>query len=65
MVDGRQLRAGQFQSSRMALGTVIEQGLRKAVDAARHAATLEPANDEARSLVKDRRARLAKLGSKR
>jgi hypothetical protein len=37
---------------------------RKAFDAALHAATLEPENDEARSLVKDRRARLGKLTSK-
>jgi hypothetical protein len=37
---------------------------RKAFDAALHAATLEPENDEARSLVKDRRARLSKLASK-
>ena len=36
----------------------------KALDAAIHAATLEPENDEAHSLVKDRRARLAKLASK-
>jgi hypothetical protein len=37
---------------------------RKAFDAALHAATLEPENDEARSLVKNRRARLNKLASK-
>jgi hypothetical protein len=37
---------------------------RKALDAAAHAATLEPDNDEARSLAKDRRARLHKLASK-
>ena len=37
---------------------------RKALDAAIHAATLEPENDEAHGLVKDRRARLRKLASK-
>ena len=42
---------------------VIAQWERKALDAARHAATLEPDNDEARSLVKNRHARLDKLAS--
>ena len=37
---------------------------RKAFDAASQAAILEPENDEARSLVKDRVARLNKLASK-
>jgi hypothetical protein len=37
---------------------------RKALDAAIHPSTLEPENDEAHSLVKDRRARLNKLASK-
>jgi serine/threonine protein kinase len=37
---------------------------RKAFDAALHAATLEPENDETRRLVKERRARLNKLASK-
>jgi hypothetical protein len=37
---------------------------RKSLDAALHAATLEPDNDEARSLVNNRRARLDKLVSK-
>jgi len=36
---------------------------RQALDAAIHAATLEPENEEAHSLVKDRRARLSKLAS--
>ncbi len=40
---------------------VIERWERKALDAAKHAATLEPENDEALNLVKDRRARLLKL----
>jgi hypothetical protein len=40
---------------------VIERWERKALDAAKHAATLEPENDEARNLVKDRHARLDKL----
>ena len=43
---------------------VIERWERKALDAAIHAATLEPENDEAHGLVKDRRARLHKLASK-
>jgi hypothetical protein len=43
---------------------VIERWERKALDAASHAATLEPENEEARGLVKDRRARLHKLASK-
>ena len=43
---------------------VIERWERKALDAAIHAETLEPENDEARSLVKNRRARLDKLASK-
>ena len=42
---------------------VIAQWERKALDAASHAATLEPDNDEARSLVKNRHARLDKLAS--
>jgi serine/threonine protein kinase len=42
---------------------VIERWERKALDAATHAATLEPENDEARSLVKERHARLDKLAS--
>jgi hypothetical protein len=37
---------------------------RKAFDVARHAATLEPENDEARRLVKERRARLGRLEPK-
>ena len=37
---------------------------RKALDAAVHAEKLEPENDEARSLVKDRQTRLNKLASK-
>ena len=36
---------------------------RKALAAADHAAILEPGSDEARSLVKHRRARVAKLES--
>jgi hypothetical protein len=43
---------------------VIERWERKALDAASHAATLEPENEAARGLVKDRRARLHKLASK-
>ncbi len=43
---------------------IIERWERKALDAAIHAATLEPENEEARSLVKNRRARLKKLASK-
>jgi len=43
---------------------VIKQWLRKSVDAAVHAATLEPDNDEARALVISRRARLNKLASR-
>ncbi len=37
---------------------------RKALDAALHAVTLEPENDEAHGLVKNRCARLNKLASK-
>ena len=36
---------------------------RQALDAAIHAATLEPENDEAHSLLENRRARLSKLAS--
>jgi hypothetical protein len=42
----------------------VERWERKALDAAIHAATVEPENAEARSLVQDRRARLNKLTSK-
>ena len=42
---------------------VIERWERKALDAAVRAATLEPENDEAHGLVKDRRARVKKLVS--
>ncbi len=41
--------------------SVIERWERKALDAATHASTLEPDNDEARNLVKNRHARLLKL----
>jgi hypothetical protein len=40
-----------------------ERWERKALDAAMHAATLDPENDEARGLVKNRRTRLQKLAS--
>jgi hypothetical protein len=42
---------------------VIERSLRKGLDAAVHAASLQPENEEARDLVRDRRARLAKHAS--
>lgn len=41
----------------------LERWERKALDAAIHAATLEPENEEAHGLVRDRRARLRKLAS--
>jgi len=43
---------------------VIKRWEQKALDAAAQAAILEPDKDEARNLVKDRRARLNKLASK-
>ena len=43
---------------------VIKRWEQKALEAATQAETLEPENDEARNLVKDCRARLAKLASK-
>jgi hypothetical protein len=43
---------------------IIEQWEQKALDAALHAEKLDPDNDEARSLVKNRRARLRKATSK-
>ncbi len=45
-------------------GEPVDGWERKALDAAIHAAALEPENDEAHGLVKDRRARLRKLGAK-
>ncbi len=42
---------------------IIERWERKAFDAAIHAAVLEPENDEAHGLVKNRRTRLKKLES--
>ncbi len=57
------LSEGYVQKAKIAYredeAPVIERWERKALDAAIHAATLEPENDEAHGLVKDRRARLA------
>jgi serine/threonine protein kinase len=62
------LSEGYVQKAKIAYredeAPVIERWERKALEAATHAATLEPGNDEAHSLVKDRRARLGKLASK-
>jgi hypothetical protein len=63
------LSEGYVQKAKIAYrdaeAPVIERWEQKALEAAIQAATLEPENDEARSLVKNRRTRLDKLVSKR
>ncbi len=62
------LSEGYVQKAKIAYredqAPVIKRWERKALEAATHAATLEPDNDEAHSLVKDRLRRLDKLASK-
>jgi hypothetical protein len=62
------LSEGYVQKAKIAYredeAPVIERWERKALEAATHAATLEPDNGEAHSLVKVRRRRLDKLASK-
>jgi hypothetical protein len=61
------LSEGYVQRAKIAYrvaGEPVLEWERKALDAAIHAATLEPENEEAHSLVKGRRARLNKLASR-
>ncbi len=62
------LSEGYVQKAKIAYredeAPVIERWERKAFEAASHAATLEPDNDEARNLVRERHARVKKLESK-
>jgi eukaryotic-like serine/threonine-protein kinase len=61
------LSDGYVQRAKIAYqvdGEPVIEWEQKALDAAIHAATLEPENDEARGLVKSRRARVDKLVSK-
>jgi hypothetical protein len=62
------LSEGYIQRAKMAYRTVGEPPIgweQKALDAAIHASELEPENEQARQLVKDRQTRLSQLASKR